>query len=168
MDFEQHFQIADDYIEHVDQNIAGLKDGFIQSRYLGFTIVSAVTVYEIAAKDIIFEFTRKKHKVFGEFTENRFERFNARIQIKQLKDDFVGNFGERYEKRFTNKLNEMEDLLLKSERLSMKGAYKNLITWRNAFVHAGEAPTTTNYEEVKKSYHLGKNVLRCLAQSLVR
>jgi hypothetical protein len=168
MDFEQHFQMADDYIDHVDQSIADLADGFIQSRYLGFTIVSAVTVYEIAAKDIIFDFTRKKHKVFGEFTEKRFDRFNVRIQINQLRDDFVHNFGDRYERRFVKKLNEMEDKLLASERLSMKGAYKNLITWRHAFVHAGEAPTTTNYDEVKKSYHLGKNVLRCLAQSLVR
>ncbi len=164
----QHFQIADDYIEYVDGVMNAMGDDFIRSRYLGFVIVSAVTVYEISAKEIIFNFARKKHKVFGEFMEARFQRTNAKIQIDDLKNDFVRKFGVKYEKRFTKKLDTLESRTLLSERSSVKGAYKNLINWRHSFVHTGAAPNTTNYEEIKKFYNLGKNVLICLDETLTR
>lgn len=166
--FERHFQIADGYIGHVDTLMSGLEDDFLRSRYLGFVIVSTVTVYEISAKEIIFKFARKKNKVFGEFLENRFERFNARIQIADLNKDFVVRFGKKYSDRFKRKLDDREKVTLNGQGLSMKGAYKNLINWRNNFVHTGDAPTTTNYDEVKRFYFVGQDVLRCLDETLVR
>ena len=168
MNFEDHFSIADDYITHVDSMMDSLNNQFLENQYLGFVIVSTVTVFEIAAKDIIFEFAKRKHKVFGEFMAGRFEKFNARIQVDDMKRDFVSKFGEKYVKRFDRELAKVERQGLVEAGQSTKGAYKNLINWRHNFVHTGSAPQTTNYQEVKKFYDLGKDVVRCLDKSLYR
>lgn len=168
MPMEDHFRKADEYLAHVQAAISTIQDGFIQSRYLGFVIVSSVTVYEISIKETISTFANRKHKVFGQFVDGKFERLNARIQIQDILTDFVENFGEVYAKRFRRLLDEKERAVLTGQRTSMKGAYKNLIKWRHDFVHTGTAPPTTNLVEVRQSYELGKDVVRCLEQALRR
>lgn len=168
MPTEDHFRKADEYLTHVQAAISTVKDGFIQSRYLGFVIVSSVTVYEISIKEIISSFANRKHKVFGQFVDGKFERLNARIQIQDLLGDFVENFGDVYAKRFRKLLDDQEKAILLKQRASMKGAYKNLIKWRHDFVHTGAAPPTTNFGEVHQSYELGKDVVRCLERALIR
>lgn len=50
----------------------------------------------------------------------------------------------------------------------MLAAYGNIILWRNQFAHEGIIPATPTYEEVKKAYHLGKNIIDCLALAMRR
>jgi hypothetical protein len=47
-------------------------------------------------------------------------------------------------------------------------SYGNIITWRNQFAHEGIIPTTATYDEVKKAYHIGKNIIDCLAVAMKR
>lgn len=59
MAYSDHFSIADDFIAHLDDVMGDLDDPFIQSRYLGFIVLSAVTVFELAIKDVFCEFAEK-------------------------------------------------------------------------------------------------------------
>lgn len=166
--YTDRFSLADDYITHLDGMMAGIADPFIQSRYLGFIAISAVTVYELAIKDIFFSFADKKHVVLGNTTRAKFEKINGRIQLKSLKGEHIGPFGEKYIKRFGKKLEERENQSLRSGSGSVKAAYGNIISWRHTFVHSGEAPTTTNYNEVKRAYQAGKDVLHALNDTMYR
>ena len=166
MSCETKFLPADEYLRYVEQAVSAELDQYIQSRYLGFVIVTSVTVYEIAAKEIISTFANKKHKIFGSFIDGRFEKIDARIQIEDLDNDFVKYFGERYSKKFKQLLADKEEETLQTKRASMKAAYKNLIRWRHDFVHNGNAPTTTNLAEVCSFYELGKDVIRCFDEAL--
>lgn len=103
MPYHDHFKIADDLILHLDSFVETINDPFISSRYVGFVAVSAVTVYELAIKDIFTDFASAKHKVLGNFTLLYFERLNGRIKLQELKNDYVKRFGQKYVVRFQKK-----------------------------------------------------------------
>lgn len=168
MTYLDHFQLADDYIVHLDTVMDSIADPFIKSRYTGFLAVSAVTVYELAIKTIFVEFAEKKHKVLGNFTNAYFERINGRIRTRDLKNKYIVKFGDKYLKKFNIKLEKKERDVLRREGSSVKASYGNIITWRNKFAHEGKIPSTPTYEEVRKSYMTGKHVIECLAESMNR
>lgn len=168
MPYTSRFALVEDYLTHLDPMMAGIADPFLQGRYLGFVLISAVTVYELAIKDIIYEFSDKKHAVLGKFARARFDQLNGRIKIDSLKNEHIKMFGVKYVERFNKKLDAREILSLSSGGPSIKSSYGNVITWRHAFVHQGVVPNTTNYAEIKRAYVAGKEVLHCVNDALVR
>ena len=169
MTFEQRFVNADEFLNHTDAMMQKISDQIIQQRYLGFITVNAVTVYELAIKDIIYRFSDQKHSILGKVSRSVFERMNGRIKLRDLKENHISRFGDRYVDRFNKILEEKETESLQESGSSIKASYGNVITWRNNFTHGtSESPITTNYLEVKRSYMLGKKVIYCLDMALVR
>jgi hypothetical protein len=168
MAYTSHFTIADDMITHLNSIVGGITDPFISSRYVGFVSVSAVTVYELALKEIFIDFAQKKHNVFGTYAESHFDRINGRIKHQNIKDDYVGKFGIKYLKRYKKKVAETEKAFLISHGKSILNSYNNLITWRNDFAHEGHIPSTVTFNEVVDSYHLGKELIKSVADTMKR
>src|ERR1700693_178892 len=98
-----HFKLTDDLVAHLNPMVGGLIDPFLASRYTGFVSVAAVTVYELAIKEIFCSFGTTKHAVLGTFTRNYFDRINGRIKYKILHEEYVACFGEKYVRRFKSK-----------------------------------------------------------------
>lgn len=168
MGYSDHFKLADDLIAHLDKVISLTPDPFIASRYVGFIAVAAVTVYELAIKEIFITFAEKKHKIFGNFAETHFDRINGRIKPEDIQKRYLKRFGEKYSARFARKINALEKDILQSGQGNIRSSYGNIITWRNQFAHTGDMPSTATYCEVKKSYRLGKKLIKCLAETMVR
>jgi hypothetical protein len=166
--YSDHFVTADDFIVHLDGVMDDIGDPFLQRRYLGFVLLSAVTVFELAIKDIFCTFAQKKHPVLGSMTRSKFEQINGRIKIANLQKEFISPFGEKYLNRFILKLDKAELLSLTEGRGSIKSSYGNVIQWRHVFVHQGMPPQTTNYEELKAAYQRSKAVIHCLNAAMVR
>jgi len=162
-----HFKLADDMIDHLDTVVSSTTDPFIQSRYTGFVTIAAVTVYELAVKEIFIAFASTKHKVFGAFTDAFFSRLNGRIGLEDLKK-YTAKFGSKYTKRFERILQEADNQSFEDGKNSPRAAYGNVIVWRNAFAHQGALPTTATYSEATSAYHLGKEVLHSLARAMQR
>lgn len=165
---QSHYRLADDVISHLDTVMSSLADPWISTRYTGFLSVTAVTVFELAIKDIFREFARKKHPVFGKYADSQFNRINGRIKNDNLKNDYIKAFGEKYLKRYKKKIDEIENDALRNEGVSVKAAYANLINWRNDFAHEGVIPSTATYQEVVKSYELGKRIIDCVEETMRR
>lgn len=163
MPYSDHYVLADGMIAHLDTVMANVTDSFIQSRYVGFVSVTAVTVYELAIKEIFCEFGEKTHSVLGCFTRSFFERINGRIKISTIKDDYLKRFGDNYVVDFKTRLETVENHWLLAERISISSSYNNVVEWRNGFSHGGKVPIYVTYEEVIKSYKLGKEVIKTLA-----
>ncbi|WP_417375874.1 HEPN domain-containing protein [Gimesia maris] len=168
MPYQSHFKHADDVIVHLDTIVPLLADPLLQAKYAGFTTVAAVTVYELAIKEIFIEFGAKKHNVFGTFTESFFSRINGRIKYKAIKEDYVQNYGDRYLKRFKKKIEIAKNKYFITNRRDIVNSYTNLILWRNEFAHEGTIKNTATYQEVVQAYNDGKEVIRCLAETMIR
>jgi hypothetical protein len=168
MAYASHFTIADDMITHLNSIVGGITDPFISSRYVGFVSISAVTVYELALKEIFIDFAKRKHIVFGTYAESHFDRINGRIKHQNIKDDYIEKFGTRYLTRYQRKIADTERAFLVSHGKSVLNSYNNLITWRNDFAHAGRIPNTVTFNEVVASYHLGKELIRNVAETMTR
>ena len=168
MPYSDHFQLADDYFSHLDTVISSIPDPFIRSRYTGFAAISGVTVYELALKEIFFDFARNKHKVLENFTVSYFDRINGKITEKNIKNEYLPKFGEKYLRRYEKLTQKKEKEVLLSDGRSVKSSYGNVIEWRNEFVHEGRIPANPTYDEVLKSYQYGKHILHCLSQAMIR
>lgn len=168
MSYTNHFQLADIYISHTNTIVNNVSDPFIKQRYTGFIFISAVTVYELAIKDIFINFAHKKHKVLGNVIENIYESINGRISLKDLKKIHIVRFGDKYLKKFEKKLNAKESEILYQHRRSVKSSYGNIITWRNKFVHQGYVPSNATYNEAVNAYEDGKEIIHILANSMIR
>jgi hypothetical protein len=168
MAYTEHFKLADDLIAHLTPAVAQIRDPFIASRYVGFVAVAAVTVYELAIKEILCTFGEKKHAVLGNFARSYFDRINGRIKYKILHEEYVASFGDKYVRRFRKKVQEREEHTLRSTRKSILTSYDNIITWRHQFAHEGRVPTSATYQEAVDAYRAGKEMIECLANSMQR
>jgi len=168
MAYVDHFRHADGVIAHLNGVVPGLVDPLLKVKYTGFVTVAAVTVYELAIKEIFCEFGRRKHKVLGIFTESHFDRINGRVTLKNIKEDYCAKFGEIYVTRFKKRLDTCAKEHLASHRRDLRSAYSNLIIWRNSFAHEGNVPATATFAEAVQSYEDGKTVIHALAASMVR
>lgn len=168
MAYHDHFKLADDLIVHLDSIIGGVSDPFISSRYVGFVAIAGTTVYELAIKEIFLEFSARKHKVFGNFASRFFERLNGRIKTREIRENYLPMFGDRYIKRYKKLENQVENQFLRNNGVSVLSSYNNIIEWRNQFAHQGQIPTTPSYHEVTSAYQVGKEIIHCLDRALKR
>ena len=168
MAYSDHFKLTDDLIAHLDTVVGSITDPFISARYTGFLAVSAVTVFELAIKDVFRDFAATKHKVLEHFTLEYFAKINGRIKIGVLHEDYTKRFGVKYKDRFKRNLDLCESQNLRSSGKSVKASYGNLIVWRHEFAHEGKLPTYATYSDVKSAYELGKEVVHCLAKTMRR
>lgn len=168
MPYIANFQHADDIVNHLNSIIPNLNDPLLSAKYMGFVAVASVTVYEVAVKEIFIDFAQNKHRVLGTFTENYFNRINGKVGIDVIRKEYIKKFGQKYLDKFDKKLNSTTIVRLNSHGRDIKNSYTNLITWRNDFAHAGRINTTSTYTEVVQAYEDGKEVIRCLAETMVR
>ena len=148
--------------------VPAITDPLLKVKYIGFVTVAAVTVYELAIKDIFVEFAKKKHKVLGNFTESYFDRINGKIRTNVIQNEYLPRFGEKYANQFKKKVTAAANAHLATHRRDIRSAYTNLIIWRNDFAHEGKFNTTATYQEVVIAYEDGKKIIQCLAEAMVR
>ncbi len=165
MAYFDKYKPADDLIQHLQSLLLSTTDPFIHSRFTGFTAISAVTVYELAIKDIFIDFAKKKHITFGQFTSTYFEKMNGRINLNNLKNDFLKKFGDKYVKKFNKNLEKNENIFLISN-INIRSEYGNIIECRNEFVHGNNV--TMTFEEAVNAYSNGKEVIKSLAEAMKR
>jgi hypothetical protein len=168
MPYVNQFAHADAVMAHLAGLLPTLADPQLEQKYAGFASVAAVTVYELAVKEIFIEFARKKHVVFEEFVKNFFSRLNGRIKPEIIKGEYVPKFGNKYTQKYTKLLQKKRNEFLRTNRRDFHTSYQNLLTWRNTFVHEGQVPTTATFQEIHQAYEDGKNLIHCLASSMQR
>lgn len=168
MTYLKHFQHADDIIAHLNTIMPTVNDPLLKAKYVGFVAVAAVTVYELAVKEIFIKFAQEKHKVLGTFTESYFNRINGKISLSIIKSDYIKRFGPKYLLRFDKKLNSAATVYLHTNKRDIKNSYSNLITWRNDFAHEGKINAFSTYIEVTQAYQDGKEIIKCIADTMKR
>lgn len=165
MAYADHFRLVDDIAVHFDEAVASVEP-FLQSRYVGFYAVAAAAVVELAVKEIVIEYARAHHPLFGEYCRSRYERINGRVGFDDLCKEHLKSFGAKPLMTFKRIVRFVDYWHLKHRGYSVKRAYENLFTCRHAFAHEGHVPEQTAYSDIKQSFESGKIILACLAKSL--
>ena len=161
MAYANRFTAADNLITQLSPIIAAVADPNVLVSYAGFLSVSAITVYEMAIKDVFIDFSVKKNTVFGLFIEKHLSRLNGRIMLGELRGTHIKPFGEKYLKRFDVEFQRRETASLAgAPSVSLTSQYNNLILCRHQFVHNGSPTLTVN--EVISCYNQGKEIIHCL------
>lgn len=168
MAYTTRFAHADAIVAHLNGLMPTLGDPLLETKYVGFITIAAVTVYELAIKDIFIDFAKKKHKVLGSFTERYFERLNGRIRTDDIQSRYLPHFGDKYVLQFKKRLKKAAFDYLKANKRDIISSYGNIITWRHEFAHAGIIKARATYPEAAQAYEDGKVVIDCLAQAMVR
>lgn len=161
MGYQDHYQHADAIVAHLDTLVPGLADPLLRAKYTGFVTVAAVTVYEMAVKDVFIDFASQTHPVLGSFADSFFDRINGRIQLDDLKK-YAARFGQAYADTFIARLKDSSEQHLKAAKRDPRSAYSNLVLWRHDFAHEAIAASAT-YQEAVTAYQDGKVVIECLA-----
>jgi hypothetical protein len=159
---------ADEYIELLKKSAAQTDDDVQRNKYVGFLAVTSVTFFEEAFKEIIRDFSNRKHPVLGSCVKSNYERLNGRITLKDIRNDHIPKFGEKYKIKLDKILDDSENESLRSGRGSIKTSYGNIITWRHGFVHGGAIPSNATCEEAIRCYYLGKEVMHCVHKAMRR
>ena len=162
------FSVSDSLFRHLRSTIPGIPPGDLRAHYAGFAAVSGAAILEVQVKRALKDFCAKKNRIFGVFAESHFDRINGRIRLGNLKEDYISSFGEKYKRRWSKRLEEMEKRNLLSTGRSMKSSYSNLITWRNEFAHTGQPLAYATFEEVAEAYEDSKLVAQVFCGTLSR
>lgn len=166
MSYATRFVATDNLIAHLSPIVSTITDTSLKANYAGFISVSAVTVYELAIKDLFYDFAKKKNPVFGSFVEKHFKKINGKITLDDLKKQHIDLFGKKYQEKFDKKLKKREAVVLSRDRMNVRSCYSNLVLCRHKFVHGG-SPTLT-FEEAIKNYYAGKEIIYSLEEAMKR
>ena len=136
MAYLNKFTEIDDLIRHLTLYVTTLTDEALKAKYAGFLSVSAVTVYELAIKEILVDFARKKHIILGSFVENHhLARINGKIRLPDLRDKLIKPFGDKYVAKFDQKLSSREIVITKLIHKNISSCYSNLVMCRHNYFH---------------------------------
>lgn len=155
MSYNSHFQDTDSAIDYLNEIRHEFHASF-EKKLAGLICVMAVTSYELAIKEIFIEFAQKEYKPCSRFIDSYFNRLNGRIQIKDIKGQYISYFGDNYKEAFKKRLDEIPQ--------NIRDSYNELIDWRHDFAHNGiiasERPKVVN------AYENGKEIIHCLAECM--
>ena len=167
MAYSDKFIPTDNLIARLNPTIIAVTDPDVKTSYAGFLSVSAITVYELAIKEIFINFSDKKNKVFGAVMEASFSKLNGRIKFSDLRGSHIKQFGQKYLDRFDQKIDKLElSSLSLAAPISPKSQYGNLLECRHQFVHGGSPTLSVN--EVIQAYTNGKGIIHCLNATMIR
>lgn len=141
-------------------------DPLVLSSWAGLVAVEAVTAYELAIKDIFEDFAKQKNKVFGTFVKSTYSRLNGRIHYKDVKDNMVKPYGDKYSRKLVQKKDAKTEEAFSLYRVDLVNTYDNLIECRHQLVHSGLF--TMSFEEAVNSYQIGKLFIEALNETMKR
>lgn len=131
MSYLDCFTNTDAIIKHLDTFVRNDAKGPISinpqlnQKYAEFVLVSCVTAYELAIKEIFFQFANSKNVLFGEFIRNHFERLNGRIRTEDI-TKHLGNFGDTYKNQFKKTLQNTNSTNTNRKNTNPAGVYNKI------------------------------------------
>lgn len=164
MAYLSHFSEVDLLIAQLAPTIPTITDSMVKANFSGMLSVRAVTAYELAVKDILIDFSQKKHLVFGTYVDSSLSRLNGKVGYQDLQD-CVKKFGAKYVEKFKNEISK-SSAALSSSHIDLLSSYDNLIKSRHNFIHRGVV--TLSWDETYNNYIVGKQVIESLNRAMKR
>jgi len=122
----------------------------------GLLVVALVASYETCVKETLIAYAGRYHNQFATFAQNNFDRLNSKIGIDDLYKYariFDANVHTKFGVLVTARTNRLKQKL----GVDCKSSYKQLLSWRHDFAHAGLRNTTV--EEAIRTHLFAKRII---------
>jgi len=157
-DLDFHFDRIENLVQEMNQFVPQTLMGALGFRadLAGLLVVTIAASYESCVKDTLVSYAGRHHAAFETFATNNYRRLNSRISVGDLYG-YTGTFDATVETRFKALLAERKARLNDRIGKNIETAYKQILSWRHDFAHAGTRNTTI--EEAANTHRLAKRVL---------
>lgn len=143
---------------------AGEPDDFLKSFFAALVAVEAAATFEKRIKEILIDYCRQQNTQFGLFAEKIFGRLKGRIQIKDLKDNYLAKLGGPLVDKFAGELENIRNQAHGHNYPDPADFYNNLIQARHKFVH--ENVLQLSFDEAKNYYLKGIEIISALERTI--
>lgn len=157
-DLDVHFNRIEQLVAEMNQFVPQTMTGALGFRadLAGLLVVTIAASYETCVKETLVSYAGRHHTAFETFATNNYRKLNSRISINDL-HSYTNTFDDNVCKRFKEILSDRRKRIDERIGKNIETAYKQVLSWRHDFAHAGVRNTTI--EEAVVTHHLAKRVL---------
>lgn len=157
-DLDIHFDRIEKLVIEMEQFVPPAAKGVAGFRadLAGLLVVTIAASYESCVKETLVSYAGRHHVAFANFATNNYKKLNSRIAINDL-HGYTGTFDDNVSTRFKALLNDRRKRIDARIGKNIESAYKQMLSWRHDFAHAGIRNTTI--EEAVATHRLAKRVL---------
>jgi hypothetical protein len=163
-DLDLHFDRIERLVVEMQQFVPSDKIETAQFRadLAGLLVVSMAASYESCVKETLVTYATGHHVAFGNFATNNYSKLNSRISLSDLYG-YAKTFDSGVHGRFGQLLDRRKKVIDNRLGKSIVASYRQILSWRHDFAHAGIRNTTI--EEAMVTHRLAKRVLYVFDQS---
>lgn len=157
-DLDVHFDRIEKLVLEMEQFVPTAAKGVAAFRadLAGLLVVTIAASYESCVKETLISYAGRHHVAFANFATNNYKKLNSRITINDL-HGYTGTFDDNVSARFKALLDNRRRRIDVRIGKNIEKAYKQMLSWRHDFAHAGIRNTTI--EEAIVTHRLAKRVL---------
>jgi hypothetical protein len=128
----------------------------------GLLVVAIASTYESCVKDILVSYASSKSPDFEQFVSNQFSKLNSKISEADLYG-YTKVFGASIHTKFGMLLTSRKDRINNRIGKNICSHYKQILSWRHDYAHAGIKNTTIS--EAAEFHLYAKRVLFCFDEA---
>ncbi len=156
-DIDQILIRVEDLAKEIERFVPdGSKNIQFRADLAGLLVVAIAASYESCVKETLMNFASRHHEKFGLFAQNHFKKLNSRISLSDL-SGYASTFDSSVHSRYESLLKARKNRIDKKIGRNITSAYKQILSWRHDFAHAGIRNTTV--EEALTTHMLAKRIL---------
>ena len=165
---DENFQHIRNLACDIDKKLNGTSssDQRLRNEIAGMFAVTIAASYEGIVKETLVEYAGRFHQKYRDHVQKDFQRLNAKISVKDLKD-YSRNFGlDRWEGHRAKKNSTTFHRILEDKQVKVAQRfgtdlitnYENIFAWRNAYAH--ERASTATFSDVYRAHRVAQYVVR--------
>lgn len=163
-DLEIRFKRIDKLVAEMNSFVPAGAHGTaaFRAELAGLLVVAIASTYESCVKDILVSYASSKNSDFEQFVSNQYSKLNSKISEGDLYS-YTKIFGTNIHAKFGTILTKRKDRLNSKIGKNICAHYKQLLSWRHEYAHAGIKNTTIS--EAAEFHLYAKRVLFCFDEA---
>lgn len=163
-DLEMRFGRIDKLISEMNAFVPDGTHGSTDFRadLAGLLVVAIASTYETCVKDILIQYAAARNPDFEQFVINHFSKLNSKISESDLYT-YAKLFGGSIHTKFGVLLEKRKQRILKRLGKNICTSYKQILSWRHDYAHAGAKNTTIS--EAAEFHMYAKRVILCFDEA---
>lgn len=158
LDLTPHLDRVRDLAVEIDRHVPISERGSIDFRadLAGLLVVAIAASYEACVKETLVGYASLHSPAFAQFARNNYDKLSSRVSISDL-NRYAELFDPQINIRFKQILRRRKERIDGFLGKNIETCYKQILSWRHDFAHAGVRNTTI--EEAVATHRYARHVI---------